>query len=133
LTNIVDNTLNVLLKEELIELPPIVEPKFSNGVAKLFLYEEFYNYHSVPRHLTRNYRTLRHLIQYFIDKKAIRMDDNTTTDDGPVHPDNRQLGVFTNPLPPSQPRGYIGMVSTSYDLNYTHKHKCRNENSNNGG
>jgi len=31
------------------------------------------------------------------------MDDNAIEEHGPVHPDNGQLGVFTNPLPPSQP------------------------------
>lgn len=39
LIDIVDNILNVLLDEELIELPPIVEPKFSNGVPSHFHYE----------------------------------------------------------------------------------------------
>jgi len=34
LTDTTDNILNVLLKEELIELPSIVEPKFPNGVPK---------------------------------------------------------------------------------------------------
>jgi len=33
-TDIVDNILNVLLKEDLIELPPIVEPTFPNGMPK---------------------------------------------------------------------------------------------------
>jgi len=41
LTGTIDNILNVLLKEELIKLPPIVEPKFPNGVPKHFQYEEF--------------------------------------------------------------------------------------------
>lgn len=39
LTDIVDNILNVLLDGELIELPPIIEPKFPNGVPKNFHYE----------------------------------------------------------------------------------------------
>ena len=52
LTNTVDNVLNVLLDEELIELPPVVEPKFPNGVPKHFHYEEFCNYHRVLGHLT---------------------------------------------------------------------------------
>lgn len=46
------------------------------------------------------------------------MDDNAIFDDGPVHPYNEKLGVFTNPLPSPQPRGFIGMVSTSNYLNY---------------
>lgn len=63
------------------------------------------------------------------------MDDDTTTNDGPVHPNNGKIGVFKNPLPPSQPRGYIGIVSTSHGLNYyfTHKHGCRNKKSKNDG
>ena len=39
LTKLIDtikNILNVLIKEDLIELPPIVEPKFPNGVPKNF-------------------------------------------------------------------------------------------------
>jgi len=42
----------MFLDEEPIELPPIVEPKFKNGVPKHFHYEEFYNYHRVHDHLT---------------------------------------------------------------------------------
>jgi len=63
------------------------------------------------------------------------MDDNNTTNHGPVHPDNGKLGVFINPLPSSKPRGCIGIVSTSHCLNYyfTHKWGCRNENSKNDG
>jgi len=34
LTDIVNNILNVLLKEELIELPPMVQHHFPNGVPK---------------------------------------------------------------------------------------------------
>ena len=52
LIDIVDNILNVLLDEDIIELPPIVEPKFPNGVPKHFHYEEFYNYNRVLGHLT---------------------------------------------------------------------------------
>lgn len=44
------------------------------------------------------------------------MDYNNVIDDGPVHPDNGQLGIFTNPLPPSQPKGCIGMINTSHYL-----------------
>lgn len=36
LNDTVDNIINVLLKENLIELPPIVELKFPNGVLKNF-------------------------------------------------------------------------------------------------
>lgn len=55
------------------------------------------------------------------------MDDEATADLGPIHPNNRQLGVFTNPLPSSQLRGCIGTVSTSNDLHYyfTQKHGCK--------
>ena len=51
LTDSVDNILNVLLDEELIKLPPIIEPKIANGVPKIFHYEEFCNYHRVLGHL----------------------------------------------------------------------------------
>ena len=34
-----DNFVNALLNEELIALPPIVEPKFTNDVPKKFYYE----------------------------------------------------------------------------------------------
>lgn len=59
------------------------------------------------------------------------MDDHINTskdEDGLVYPYNEQLGVFTNPLPPSQIRGYIGTVSTSNCLTYyfANKHECRN-------
>lgn len=128
----IDNILNVLLKEDLIELPPIVVPKFPNGVPKTFRYEEFCNYHRVPGHITCNCGTLRHIIHDFIDKKAIKMDGEATKEHGLVHPDNGKLGVFTNPLPPSQPRGCIGMVSTSNELHYyfTHNKKCRHDSPN---
>lgn len=52
LIDTIDNILNVLLDEELIKLPPIIEPKFTNEVPKYFHYEKFYNYHRVPGHLT---------------------------------------------------------------------------------
>lgn len=45
------------------------------------------------------------------------MDDDHAQNDGPMHPDNGKLGVFTNPLPPSQPWRCIGMVSTTSCLN----------------
>lgn len=78
----------MLIKEDLIELPPIVEPKFPNDVSKHFLYDKFYNYHRILGYLTRNYRTLRNIIENFINKKVIRMYENPPQDDGPVHPDN---------------------------------------------
>lgn len=128
----VDNILNIFLKEDLIELPPIIELKFASGVPKKFRYEEFCNYHRVPGHITRNCRMLRHIIQDFIDKIAIKMDDNTTMQDGILHPNNEHLGEFTNPLPPSQSRGYISKVSTSNELHYyfAHKRGCRHESPN---
>jgi len=63
------------------------------------------------------------------------MDDNTNANDGPVHPHNEKLEVFTNPLPPSKPRECIGTLTTSHGLNYyfTHKHGCRDKNSKNDG
>jgi len=63
------------------------------------------------------------------------MDDNTKTNDGPMHLDNGKLGVLKNPLPPSQLRGYIGTLSTSHCLTYhfANKHGCRNGNLKNGG
>jgi len=63
------------------------------------------------------------------------MDDNTATNDGPVHLDNGQLGEFTNPLPPSQSKGCIGTISTSCCLNYyfATKYGCRTGNSKSDG
>lgn len=63
------------------------------------------------------------------------MDDNTTMDDRPMHPDNGKLEMFTNPLSPSQPRTCIYTISTYYYLNYyfTYKCGCRNENLKNDG
>ena len=52
------------------------------------------------------------------------MDNQATEEHVPAHHDNGQLGVFTNPLRPSQPQGYIGMVSTSNKLHYYFTHKC---------
>jgi len=88
LTDIVDNILNVLLDEELIKLPPVVEPNFINGVPKNFHYEEFCNYHKVPGHLTWDCRILHHLIHDFYDNGAIRMDQKPAAQIGPVHLDN---------------------------------------------
>jgi len=45
LTDTTYNFLNALLDENLIELPRIIKPKFSNGVPHNFHYEEFCNYH----------------------------------------------------------------------------------------
>jgi len=53
LINTIDNILNVLLKEELIELPLMVEHHFYNGILKNYRYEKNLNYHRTPRHLTR--------------------------------------------------------------------------------
>ena len=78
----------MLLDEELIELPPIFEPKFPNGVPKHFHYEEFCNYHKVLGHLIRNCRSLKHIIQDFINQGAIKMDAKPTKQVGPIHPDN---------------------------------------------
>jgi len=99
LTDIVDNILNILLDEELIELPPIVVPKFTNGVPKSFHCKKFCNYYRVHDHLIWDYMTLHKLIQDFIDNGAIRMDQKLATQTGLVHLDNAQLGVFNNPLP----------------------------------
>lgn len=52
LIDIVDHILNALLDEELIELPPIVDPKFPNDVPSHVHYKEICNYHRVPSHLT---------------------------------------------------------------------------------
>lgn len=46
------------------------------------------------------------------------MDDKATKQIRPIHTNNKQLGIFTNPLPSSQPRGYIGMVSVSNELHH---------------
>jgi len=62
LIDIVDNILNVLIKEDFIKLLPILEPKFPNGVPKNIRYEEFCNYHMIPEYLIRNYRVLRNII-----------------------------------------------------------------------
>lgn len=90
-----------MLDEEIIELPPIVEPKFPNGVPKHFHYEIFGNYHRVPRHLICNFRSLKHIIHDLIDQGAIKMDAKPTKQVGLVHPNNKQLGIFTNPIPSS--------------------------------
>jgi len=62
LIDTLDNILNVLLDEELLELPPMVEHKFPNDVPHNFYYEEFCNYDRSPDHLTQDYRTLKNLI-----------------------------------------------------------------------
>ena len=88
LIDTVDNILNVLLDEELIELSPMVQHFFPNGVPENYRYEEFYSYHRTPGYLTKNCRILRNIFQEFIDNKAIQMDDNPEADEGLVHPDN---------------------------------------------
>ena len=75
----------MLLKEELIELPPMVQHYFPNSVTKNYRYEEFCNYHRKPGHLTKYCRILRNIIQDFIENKAIWMDDNTEVEEGPIH------------------------------------------------
>ena len=84
----VDNILNVLLDEELIELPLIIESKFPIGVPKHFHYEEFYNYHRVLGYLTCNCRSLKHIIQDFIYQGDIKLDARPNMQVGPVHSDN---------------------------------------------
>lgn len=83
-----------------------------NGLPKNYTFEEFYNYHKTPGHLTTNCKTLRNIIQDLIDQKAIWIDETPKQEEedvGPVHPNNGQLGIFTNPLPKitQQPRGCI--------------------------
>jgi len=39
LTDTVDNILNVLLKKDIIKLPPIFQHHFSNGVLENYRYE----------------------------------------------------------------------------------------------
>lgn len=48
------------------------------------------------------------------------MDDNLEVEEWFVHLDNKQLKIFTNPLPKitQQPKGFIGSVSASYCMNY---------------
>ena len=87
-------------------MPPIVEPKFTNGVPNNFYYEKFCNYHRV--HV--------HLIQDFIYNGTIRMDPKLAKPIKPIHLDNAQLMVFTNPLPSSQAWGCIGTISVSHEL-----------------
>lgn len=96
------NILNVLLDEELIESPPIVEPKLPNGIPKHFHYEEFCNYHRVPKYLTCNYRSLQHIIHDFINQGDINMDAKPTKQVGLIHPNHEQLRIFMNPLPSLQ-------------------------------
>lgn len=79
LTDTIDNILNTLLDEELIELPPIIEPNFTNSAPKNFQYEKVCNYHRVHSHLTWDYRILHNLIQDFIDNGVIRMDQKLAT------------------------------------------------------
>lgn len=128
LTDTLDNILKVLLDEELINLPPMVEHKFPNGVPYNFYYEEFCNYHHSPGHLTHNYKTLKNLIQDFIDKGAIPMDSTLNALVGPIHLINAQLGIFTNPLPSPHKHECIGNVGISHDFGtfFVNKHHFRN-------
>jgi len=67
----VDIILNVLLDKDLIELPPIVQHHFLNGISKNYIFEEFYNYHRTPVHLTKICRDIRNIIQDLIDQRVV--------------------------------------------------------------
>lgn len=71
-----DKFLNVLLDKNLIELPPIIEPKFLNSMPSNFHYEEFFNYHRVLGHITQNCKALHNIIQDFIYHGAIKINAN---------------------------------------------------------
>lgn len=122
-----DNILNVLLAKELIELPPMIKHKFPNGVPHNFHCEKFCSYHHSPNHLTWNCRTLKNIIQDFIEKGAINMDPIITTPIGPIHLNNAQHGVFTNPLPSFHTLGCIGNVGIFGELGsfFINNHHCR--------